>query len=290
MQQHNYNIAAGYSDGYNNEGNAMQGENRQQTTMRLGKQYLLEFGISTGSYGLFADTIIEMAKQKVSAMVCVANVHMFAEAYRDKDFLNIVNQADIVTPDGKPLTYAMRLLYNIKQDRVAGMDLLPDLLQRMVEEKLSVFFYGGSEKVLGLTEKYLQEKYPGVPVAGLYSPPYRQLTAAEEAADIEKIKALNPAIVFVVLGCPKQEKWMATVKGKINAVMIGVGGALPVMIGEQKRAPEWMQKYALEWLYRLYQEPKRLFKRYASTNSLFVWLIFKEFIKVKVLSPFKRKA
>jgi N-acetylglucosaminyldiphosphoundecaprenol N-acetyl-beta-D-mannosaminyltransferase len=96
-----------------------------------------------------------------------------------------------------------------------------------------------------------------------------------------------PAIVFVFLGCPKQEKWMATMKGKVNAVMTGVGGALPVTIGMQKRAPVWMRNFGLEWLYRFFQEPKRLFKRYATTNSLFIWVMLKEFLKVRILTPLK---
>ena len=119
----------------------------------------------------------------------------------------------------------------------------------------------------------------------MYSPPFRPLSDDEKNEIIEKINAASPAIVFVFLGCPKQEKWMAGMRSKVKAVMAGVGGAVPVTIGLQKRAPVWMQRYALEWLYRFLQEPRRLFKRYAVTNSLFLWVMTKEFIRLKILKP-----
>ncbi len=227
-----------------------------------------------------------MAAIQKAAVICVANVHMFAEAQQSPGFLEIVNNAEVVTPDGKPIALALRLLYGIKQDRVAGMDLLPDLLAQMEKAKMSPYFYGGSQEMLDKTKLFLQQRFPNLPLAGFYSPPFSSLTSQEELEIIERINEAKPNIIFVILGCPKQERWMASVKDKINAVMIGVGGALPVMIGLQKRAPEWMQHAGLEWLYRMAQEPGRLFKRYAVTNSVFVWHIFKEFIRLKI-SPSK---
>jgi N-acetylglucosaminyldiphosphoundecaprenol N-acetyl-beta-D-mannosaminyltransferase len=240
-----------------------------------------------GSYAVFLDKLIALATKRQPAVVCVANVHMFVEGQKDKDFLQIVNSADVVTPDGKPLTWALRLLYGIKQDRVAGMDLLPDLLQKMEENNLSVYFYGGSQKMLDATNEYVQKKYPVLKVAGAYSPPFRPLSADEKQNIISNINLASPHAVFVVLGCPKQEKWMSEVRGKMSALMIGVGGALPVMIGLQSRAPGWMQNAGLEWLYRLLQEPRRLFKRYAVTNSIFIWVIIKEFMRLKLMVPLK---
>jgi N-acetylglucosaminyldiphosphoundecaprenol N-acetyl-beta-D-mannosaminyltransferase len=214
---------------------------------------------------------------------------MFIEAHRDHDFLELIKSSEIVTPDGKPLTWALQSLYGIKQDRVAGMDLLPDLLTIMSEQHISAYFYGGEPEVLDKAKIYLKDSFPKLNIAGFYSPPFRDLTLLEENKIIEEINKTLPSVVFVILGCPKQEKWMASMKGKINTVMIGIGGALPVMLGIQKRAPRWMQDAGLEWLFRLSQEPLRLFKRYWQTNNLFVWIFLKEFFKIKIFKYFNGK-
>ncbi len=165
------------------------------------------------------------------------------------------------------------------------MDLLPDLLQRAVASNLSVYFYGGKDDLLSETLKYLNLNFPNLKVAGSCSPPFHKLSAAEEEAHVEEINNSGAQLVFVVLGCPKQEKWMASMKGRINAMMVGIGGALPVMIGLQKRAPAWMQNAGLEWMFRFLQEPVRLFGRYSFTNSLFLYLMLKEYLWLKL---FKR--
>ncbi len=247
------------------------------------RKKIIEFGISTGSYPKFINNIVSLAQTRHSSYVCVANVHMFIEAYLDKNFNKVIDHADIVTPDGRPLTWSLRMLHGVSQDRVAGMDLLPDLLEQLTAKKLPVYFYGGSSGLLQKTGNFMKAKYPDLSIAGMYSPPFRTLTSEEESRVIEDINNSGACAVFVVLGCPKQEKWMASMKGKINAVMIGIGGALPVLVGIQKRAPSWMQDAGLEWLFRLLQEPGRLFKRYAVTNSLFVYLLSKEYINTRLL-------
>lgn len=249
----------------------------------MDKEKIFSLCVSTGSYKEFVRTIINKAAAAESDYACVANVHMLAETYRWPAFAQTVNNAAIITPDGKPLTWALRLVHGIQQDRVSGMDLLPDLLSEAEASSLPVFFYGGSEAMLQKTAAYLKHEYPSLHVAGMHSPPFRQLTANEDEVVIKKINNTGAKLVFVVLGCPKQEAWMASMKGRINAFMIGVGGALPVLIGAQKRAPRWMQTGGLEWLYRLSQEPGRLFKRYAFTNSLFLYLFAKAFFQKKVL-------
>ncbi len=236
---------------------------------------IISLNITSGTYNSFLDNIVNLAKEKKSSYVCVANVHMTIEAYDDSDFCEIVNKADIVTPDGMPLAKAFKILYGVKQDRVAGMDLLPDLLEISERIGLSVYFYGGTDLMLDKTKNFINNKYPNLKMAGLFSPPFRILNEIEKKEVSEKINSSEPNIVFVVLGCPKQERWMAENKGIINACMIGVGGALPVLIGEQKRAPKWMQSLSLEWLYRFFQEPKRLFRRYFYTNTKFLYLLFK---------------
>jgi N-acetylglucosaminyldiphosphoundecaprenol N-acetyl-beta-D-mannosaminyltransferase len=252
------------------------------------REQVISLSISIGSYKSFVEAIIEVSKLKESSYVCVANAHMTIEAYWDPHFAHVVNSADFVTPDGMPLVKALKLLYGIKQDRIAGMDLMPDLLIEAEKNELGVYFYGGSDEMLSKTKEYLEINYPKLKNHYFYSPPFRPLTIEEEQDVVNMINESAAHIVFVALGCPKQEKWMSSMKGKVNACMLGIGGALPVMIGMQKRAPMWMQKLSLEWVFRLYQEPKRLFKRYFVTNSLFLWLFLKEWISKKYDKLFNR--
>jgi N-acetylglucosaminyldiphosphoundecaprenol N-acetyl-beta-D-mannosaminyltransferase len=237
---------------------------------------LLNVNYTLGPYRSFVDKMIELAHAKRSTYVCVSAVHMFIEAYKDESFAAILNKAEMVTPDGKPLTWALRFLYGIKQDRVAGMDLLPDLLSEAENQNLPVAFYGGTDNMLEKTKEHITKKYPNLVIAKMYSPPFRPLKTEEEESIIKIFNDSGARMIFVVLGCPKQERWMISMKDKINTLMIGIGGALPVLVGLNKRAPVWMQDSGLEWMYRLGQEPKRLFKRYATTNSLFIYLILKE--------------
>lgn len=250
--------------------------------MILPKKKFLSLEISTASYKEFIKCFLYFGKANKSSYSCVANVHMLIEAYNDIEFAKVVNNANLVTPDGMPLAKGLALLYGNKQDRVAGMDLLPDLLEISEKENLKAFFYGGTQEMLDQTKIFCKKEYPLLDIVGMISPPFRTLTLEEENDYIERINSSDANFVFVALGCPKQERWMASMKGKINACMIGIGGALPVMIGMQKRAPKWMQDASLEWLYRFSQEPKRLFKRYFYTNSLFLYLFSKEYLKHKL--------
>ena len=245
----------------------------------LPKRRIISINVSMGSYKQFVTAIIERAKTRTSSYVCVANVHMLSEAYESRHFRKVVNSAFLVTPDGMPIAKAFKSLYRVNQDRVDGMSLLPNLVKEAEAKELSVYFYGGTPEMLGKTTAYLQKKHTNLKIAGSYSPPFRPLTDNEMEDTAKRINDSGANIVFVVLGCPKQEIWMYNMKGKVNATMIGVGGALPVLIGDQKRAPKWMQEHSLEWLYRLNQEPKRLFKRYFKTNSQFLYLVAKAQIK-----------
>jgi len=246
------------------------------------QKQLISININTGSYRNFVDEVVEMS-DKGSGYTCVANVHMLVEAYSNASFARIVNGADMITPDGMPLTWGLKLLHGIQQDRVAGMDLLPDLLKEAKRKAIPVYFYGGTQEMMTRIEEGLPVRYPALRIAGMYSPPFRPLSIEEMELTAEIINDSGARIVFVILGCPKQELWMATMKSRLRATMIGVGGAVPVLLGLQKRAPRWMQRYGLEWLFRLYQEPKRLFKRYAVTNSIFILLLCKEFVRLRIL-------
>lgn len=215
---------------------------------------------------------------------CFANVHMLAEARKDPMFAKQVNSATLVLADGVPLTRACSLLYGKQQSRIAGMDFMPSLLASMNADSrpFRVFFYGSTLDVLESLVKQVQRRYKNVKIAGVLSPPFRPLTEAEINTDIEIINQSGAHVVFVGLGCPKQEKWMAAHHQKINAVLLGVGGVFPVAAGFQKRAPSFMQKAGLEWFYRFLQEPRRLFKRYLVTNSLFIGLLVKALAKKKI--------
>ncbi|MEO6329967.1 MAG: WecB/TagA/CpsF family glycosyltransferase [Ginsengibacter sp.] len=242
---------------------------------------ILKFQVNLGKYQDFVDEIIAKGESRTNSYVCVASVHQLMEAHANPSFAKICYEADIVTPDGMPITWALKWIHNIRQDRVAGMDLLPDLLREAEKKGLSVFFYGSTQAMLDQTESYIQKKFPDLRLAGLYSPPFRDLTQAEENEIAGIINNSNAHLVFVVLGCPKQEKWMSVMKPKINSTLIGVGGALPVFIGAQERAPKWMQKAGLEWVFRFGQEPGRLWKRYLITNTSFIYYLIKEKLKMK---------
>jgi N-acetylglucosaminyldiphosphoundecaprenol N-acetyl-beta-D-mannosaminyltransferase len=245
------------------------------------RKQLISININTGAYKTFVKEVVEMSGKK-SSYTCVANVHMLVEAYTNPSFASIVNNADMITPDGIPLTWGLKLLHGISQDRVAGMDLLPDILKEAEQKAIPVYFYGGTDAMMSGIGKFIPKHYPELPIAGMYSPPFRELSIEEMDLTAEIINNSGARIVLVILGCPKQELWMSMMKNRISATMIGIGGALPVLLGFQKRAPLWMQKHGLEWLFRLYQEPKRLFRRYAVTNSIFLFLLCKEFIRIKI--------
>ncbi|HEY8397677.1 MAG TPA: WecB/TagA/CpsF family glycosyltransferase [Flavihumibacter sp.] len=243
------------------------------------RQDFLGLHVNTGPYRYFIETINSLAAAQQSSYVCVANVHMLVEAYMKREFKQIINNADLVTPDGMPICIGLHQLYGLHQDRVAGMNLLPDLLKNASDQKIPVFIYGGHPDLIPVLHEYVNKNLPDLDLRGVYSPPFRPLTKAEDEEVIEMINQSGARLVLVSLGCPKQEIWMAKMKGRINGCMVGIGGAIPVMLGIQKRAPLWMQRYSLEWLYRLLQEPRRLFKRYLVTNSIFLYLYVAALIK-----------
>jgi N-acetylglucosaminyldiphosphoundecaprenol N-acetyl-beta-D-mannosaminyltransferase len=240
---------------------------------------LISLNISVGSYDSVQDWMIQEARRRVSRMVCFANVHMVVEAQRNATIAQAVNNADWVTPDGVPLVWAMRGLHQVKQERVAGMDITASLLERASKEGISVFFYGSTPQLLDRIREVCNDRFPSLQIAGMISPPFRAPTPAEDSETITQISASGAGLLFVALGCPKQELWMSRMQGKIPAVMLGIGNALAVFAGEEERSPGWMQKAGLEWCFRLAQEPRRLLKRYAVTNSLYVYYILRQFMK-----------
>ncbi len=205
--------------------------------------------------------------------VCVSNVHTTVMAYNDASYREVQNSAAIAVPDGKPLSLICRLRGYRGAQRVAGPDLMPEILRISEKEGYRHFFYGSTERTLGFLERNLRERYPDLDIVGTYSPPFRKLTKEEDEKIIERINAAKPDFVWVGLGAPKQERWMYEHQGRVNGVMLGVGAAFDFHAGTSKRAPKWMQEFYLEWLYRLIQDPKRLLKRYMFSNAQFIWLI-----------------
>lgn len=206
--------------------------------------------------------------------ICVANVHTTVTAHEDADYRKIQNRAVIALPDGGPLSKYSRDRGYAEAQRVTGPDLMRNILEISAENGWRHYFYGGTQQTLDILKIKLAESYSGVEVAGMYSPPFRDLTPQEDAAVVERINQTKPDFVWVGLGAPKQERWMAAHENRVHALMIGVGAAFDYEAGNIQRAPQWMQKANLEWFYRLVQDPKRLFKRYLGTNIKYLWWKF----------------
>jgi N-acetylglucosaminyldiphosphoundecaprenol N-acetyl-beta-D-mannosaminyltransferase len=203
--------------------------------------------------------------------VCVANVHVVMECRRDAGLRDMVNAAGLVTPDGMPLVWLSRMAGLSHVGRVYGPDLMLRLCERSLERGWRQFFYGSTGETLERLERRLRARFPGLCIAGALAPPFRALSADEDAAIVARINETGPDVVWVGLGCPKQERWMAEHLGRIAApVMIGVGAAFDFHAGLKRQAPCWMQHAGLEWLFRLATEPRRLWYRYLVYNPLFV--------------------
>ena len=205
-----------------------------------------------------------------SRYVCICNVHSVVTTTQDSAFNTVISNADLATPDGAPVAWLMKRLGHTNQQRINGPDVMWKYCEQAQYRDESLFFYGSSKKTLALLQDKLLMAFPTLKIAGAISPPFRKLTSEEDAAIIDEINASGAGTVWVSLGCPKQEFWMAEHRGKINAVMIGVGAAFDYHAGTLKRAPLWMQHHGLEWFYRLISEPRRLWKRYLVTNTLFI--------------------
>lgn len=239
---------------------------------------IIGFPITALPFDKQISLILQWAKARASKVVCVANVHMLIEAYRNADFAHVLRMADIATPDGMPLVWMLKLLGAAQQDRVAGIDILLALAQQAPAENVSLFFLGSQDTILEKMRQRLESDFPDLKISGMEPLPFRPLTAAEDAAIVRTINDSGAGIVFVALGCPKQEAWMTQHRNQIQAVMIGLGGAFPVYAGVHRRAPKLIRMAGFEWLYRLAQEPRRLWKRYSSTIPIFIWLAIKQLL------------
>lgn len=214
--------------------------------------------------------LMSWALSRESRYVCICNVHSVVTALQQPAYFRVVEQADMATPDGAPVAWSLRWAGFAKQPRVNGPDLMWKLCEDAARQGIGIGIYGSTTATLDLLRPALAQAFPTLRLDYCVSPPFRQLTSEEDEAVCREINASGVGLLFVGLGCPKQETWMADHRGRVNAVMLGVGAAFDYHAGTISRAPELMRAAGLEWLHRLLSEPRRLWRRYLVTNSIFI--------------------
>lgn len=222
------------------------------------------------SYTTASEQIVAWAKEQVARYVCVANVHMTMVAFDDDGFRRTVNSADLVTPDGMPLVWMLKRLGVAAATRVYGPTLTLHVCEAAARQNVPIGLYGGTPASLAAMQQVMAERYPSLRIAYAYAPPFRPLTQAEDDAVVKEILTSGTRVLFVGLGCPKQERWMAQHVERLPLVQLGVGAAFDFHSGRVRQAPAWLQDRGLEWAFRLAMEPRRLWRRYLYTNPRFV--------------------
>jgi N-acetylglucosaminyldiphosphoundecaprenol N-acetyl-beta-D-mannosaminyltransferase len=246
------------------------------------RESVLGFSIAANPFAEQIDLIMNWGQQRLSRVVCVANVHMLMEARWNDTFANVLHHADLLTPDGMPLVWSLNLLRKSTHDRVAGIYILREVCERASQTGLPVYFLGTDAKTLAKMRQRLNQEYPDLKIAGMEPLPFRPLTPEEDDEVVKAIHDSQAGVVFIALGCPKQEMWMYQHRNKIKAAMVGIGGVFPIYAGIKKHAPEWVQASGLEWFYRLLQEPGRLWQRYFKTIPPFLYLSAKQVFKTRL--------
>jgi N-acetylglucosaminyldiphosphoundecaprenol N-acetyl-beta-D-mannosaminyltransferase len=225
------------------------------------------------------EQINALVKAGNGGYVCFSTVHMVMESHDNRDYGGRVNGADMIIPDGMPLVWMQKLQGAKDANRVRANDLMIMLCAYAEKNGLTVGFYGGQQTVIDAILKRAKIDFPNLKISYAYSPPFRPLTDEEDAEITREINRKKPDLLFMGLGCPKQENWMAAHKNKVDTVMLGVGASFDFYAGNVKESPEWLGRLGLEWLFRLTQEPKRLWRRYLILNPRFVWLAARQLIK-----------
>ena len=239
---------------------------------------ILNLRVDLTNYASTIERVTELARSGRGGYISVANVHVAIEAQDDPDFSKLVNDADLVLPDGTPLVWMQRWQGNDGAEQVRGPSLMPLLMKRAEETRLNVGFLGGTEETLKRLIDRGRREFPHLKIAFTNSPPFRELTDLENAKIVEAIHGAGVQILFVGLGCPKQERWMAANHEQVEAVMLGVGAAFDLYAGNLREAPGLISRLGLEWVFRLAQEPRRLFSRYLLVNPRFVLLAGKQLL------------
>jgi len=244
-------------------------------TQAFASRRILGLRVDATSYAETSEAVLGMAASGAGGMVCCASVHMVMEAFDDPGFRRLVNAAERVTPDGMPLVWGLRAAGLRGATRVYGPDLMPEICARAARRGIAVGLYGGRPEVLERLRERLQERFPGLRLPFAFSPPFRALDALEQQRIAEAIDASGVGVLFVGLGCPKQERWMASQRDRLGCALVGVGAAFDFLAGAKRQAPRGLQRLGLEWLFRLACEPRRLGRRYLVGNArfLFHWLL-----------------
>lgn len=241
---------------------------------------ILSTEIDGVDYAIAAKSAVD---SKESCIIHAANVHMIMEGHDDPSFQEVINAADLVVPDGVPLVWALKLLGYKEATRVYGPTLTLHVCEAATREGVPIGLYGGTPESLLDFKAFLHHEYPGIQIACAIAPPFRALTQEEDDAYTQEILDSGARILFVGIGCPKQEWWMYNHRDRLPLVMLGVGAAFDFHSGRVKQSPAILQRLGLEWLFRLVMEPKRLWKRYAKHNPRFVALFARQVFKEKVL-------
>jgi N-acetylglucosaminyldiphosphoundecaprenol N-acetyl-beta-D-mannosaminyltransferase len=230
--------------------------------------------------------VAALLKTSRKGYVCVAGVHGVMEAQRSQELLDVYAGSEMTIPDGMPLAWVGRMQGHAAMERVTGPDLMLEIFRRQEFVHVSHFFYGGREGIAEELRDKLTARFPSAKIVGTYTPPFRDLSDAEAAGFIEKIEALKPDIVWIGISCPKQEVFMAKYLPKLKTkLMFGVGAAFDYHTGHIRDCSTWIKLAGLQWLHRLMQDPRRLWKRYLRNNPAFVWHILRQILVGRRAAP-----
>jgi exopolysaccharide biosynthesis WecB/TagA/CpsF family protein len=242
---------------------------------------LLGIKYTASDYENITNAIINHASQRQSIALSALAVHGLIEAYENPALHQLVNSIQYVVPDGQPIKWCLNYFYNTNlQDRIYGPTLTWKVLQKANEERLSIYLYGSTAETLKLFRENISRHFPQIQIVGYHVDRFRNATKEEDEVDIKKINQSGAHLILVGRGCPRQEIWVAEHIGKIHGVMLAVGAAFDFHANILRQAPAWMQNNGLEWLFRLIQEPRRLWRRYLFTNSKFIYLILLKIFKI----------
>ncbi len=251
----------------------------------FGKQNVLGVGIDAVDYEAAVEKIVSAASDRRPFAVSALAVHGVMTGALDGIHRHRLNNLDLVVPDGQPVRWAMKWLYGVTlPDRVYGPTLTLKVCERAAKDGLGIYLYGSQEDVLAKFADNLSEKFRGLRIVGSQPSKFRNVSAAEQIEIAQTIRDSGASIVLVGLGCPRQETWVFENRDLIGMPMMAVGAAFDFHAGTVSQAPDWCQKRGLEWLYRLVQEPRRLWKRYVYLNPLYIMLVFLQFTKLRSLA------
>jgi N-acetylglucosaminyldiphosphoundecaprenol N-acetyl-beta-D-mannosaminyltransferase len=229
-------------------------------------------------------TVVSYIPKKNGDYFCFVNIHVVMESHKDPELKKVLNQASGNFPDGMGVAWSLKFLGNRFRGRVRGADFTIKLCEYASKNNVKIFLYGNTEEILAALKEKLNALYPGIKIVGSISPPFRELTSEEDNNIVQKINEADPDVLFVSLGAPKQEKWMAMHRGRIRAVQLGVGAAFDFLTERVKQAPVWMQNAYLEWLYRMPQQPKKTAYRMSLVPG-FILRTLKQFAHQKPPPP-----